>query len=78
MLSFMSDDLTKRLSAENGKNSEHHLMPLRWKAFYSHFAVGQFVKAKKSLQEELAKEKASLCKEVKTLQWKVQRWIQRY
>lgn len=51
-------------------NFQH--MPSKRKA-YSRFAVGQFMKAKKSLQEELAKEKASLSTEVKTLQRKVER-----
>lgn len=47
-------------------------MPIRRNAC-NRFAVGKFVKARKSLQEELAKEKASLSTEVKTLQRKVQR-----
>lgn len=70
---FMSDDLTKRLMHDIFSIFSTRLMPLRRKAFYSRFAVGQFAKAKKSLQEELAKEKASLSTEVKTLQRKVQR-----
>ena len=50
-------------------------MPLKRKQ-YNRFAVGQYTKARKSLQEEFAREKASLSqlsKEVKTLQRKVQR-----
>ena len=50
-------------------------MPLKRKQ-YNRFAVGQYTKAKKNLQEEFAREKASLSqlsKEVKTLQRKVQR-----
>ena len=50
-------------------------MPLKRKQ-YNRFTVGQYTKARKSLQEEFAREKASLSqlsKEVKTLQRKVQR-----
>ncbi|PFX24669.1 hypothetical protein AWC38_SpisGene10750 [Stylophora pistillata] len=52
-------------------------MPLRRKQ-YNRFAVGQYNKARKSLQEEFAREKASLSqlsKEVKTLQRKAQRQL---
>ncbi|XP_022786292.1 uncharacterized protein LOC111326546 [Stylophora pistillata] len=50
-------------------------VPLKRKQ-YNRFAVGQYNKARKSLQEEFAREKASLSqlsKEVKTLQRKAQR-----
>ena len=40
---------------------------------YVRFAVGQYAKEKKIRQQELAKEKASLSSEVKTLQRQIQR-----
>ena len=40
---------------------------------YVRFAVGQYTKEKKIRQQELAKEKASLSSEVKTLQRQIQR-----
>ena len=43
------------------------------KKVYKHFDVGQFMKAKTKLQEELAREKASLFTEVKCLERRVER-----
>ena len=40
---------------------------------YIRFAVGQYAKEKKIRQEQLAKEKASLSTEVKTLERQIQR-----
>lgn len=47
-------------------------MPQNRKA-YIRFAVGLYVKEKKIQQQELAKEKASLSTEAKTLQQKIER-----
>lgn len=43
------------------------------KKVYKRVGVGQFMKAKRKLQEELAREKASLSTEVKCLEQKVER-----
>lgn len=43
------------------------------KKVYKRFGVGQFMKVKRKLQEELAGEKASLSTEVKCLERKVER-----
>ena len=43
------------------------------KKVYKRFGVGQFMKAKKKLQDELAREKASLPTEVKCLERRVER-----
>ena len=48
------------------------VMPQKRKDYVC-FAVGQYAKEKKIRQQELAKEKASLSSEVKTLQWQIQR-----
>jgi len=47
-------------------------MPQNRKA-YIRFAIGLYVKEKKIQQQELAKEKASLSTEAKTLQQKIER-----
>ena len=43
------------------------------KKAYKRFGVGQFMKAKEKLQDELAREKASLSTEVKCLERRVER-----
>lgn len=43
------------------------------KKVYKRFGVGQFMKVKRKLQEELAREKASLSTEVKCLERRVER-----
>ena len=67
---FVSDAPSNRLVLKLPvffSDSSTRAMPIRRNAC-NRFAVGKFVKARKSLQEELAKEKASLSTEVNTLQ----------